>query len=225
MLIAETLALIALDTASGRTKERFARAHYQFTLANALLMELATQMRLGLRGDRVVVLDNLPSRHMLLTSCLKTARAHSGLLSPRAMVERVARELPQLRDDLLDALVRRDILHPPVRAFKLFGAKRYAVRSTQAQNEGFDEIRRCAIGENSKLHGIALLSLSAASGVLDQLLTHNEVEDAKARLRTLHEEIAAELANDDGLELGELHSIALMERLYQELLSNFRDTD
>lgn len=218
MLIAETLALVALDPASGKVRAKLARAQHQDALAVALLIELATQMRLGLRGEVVVILDNLPSRHPLLTACLKIARAHSGMLTPKLLLHKVSSKLPRLREDLLDALVRRDILHPSKRRFWIFGKKTYPVRSSQAQNEGLIEIKRCANGENSKLHGIALLGLVCATGIVDQLLTYEEAEDAKSRLRLLQEEIAAELSANNAMidsdEIVELHSIALMEQLY-----------
>jgi hypothetical protein len=221
MLIAETLALVALDPLTGETRGKLSKAHSQTALACGLLIELATQMRLGLRGDVVVILDNLPSRHPLLTACLKVARRYSGLLSPEQLMQKVSSDLPRLRDDLLDALYRRDILHPPKRKFWLFGTKRYLIRSTQAQNEGLEAIKKCANGENSKLNGIALLGLACATGVIDHLLVHDEAEEAKARLRLLHDEISIEL-DVHNEELGELHSIALMERLYQILFARMR---
>ncbi len=218
MLIAETLALVALEPSTGKVRAKLVRAQHQDALAGALLIELATQMRLGLRGKVVVILDNMPSRHPLLTACLKIARAHSGLLTPVQLLQKVSSKLPRLREDLLDALVRRDILHPSKRKYWIFGEKTYPVRSSQAQNEGLTEIKRCANGENSKLHGIALLGLVCATGIADQLLTYDEAEDAKSRLRLLQGEIAAEIAANsetiDGDDIVELHSIALMEQLY-----------
>jgi len=218
MLIAETLALVALEPSTGKVRTKLLRAQHQDALAGALLIELATQMRLGLRGEVVVILDHLPSRHPLLTACLKIARAHSGLLTPKLLLQQVSSRLPRLREDLLDALVRRDILHAGKRKFWIFGEKTYPVRSAQAQNEGLLEITRCANGENSKLHGIALLGLVCATGMADQLLTFEEAEDAKARLRLLQGEIAAEIAANsetiEGDDIVELHSIALMEQLY-----------
>jgi len=218
MLIAETLALVALEPSSGKVRAKLLRAQHQDALAGALLIELATQMRLGLRGEVVVILDHLPSRHPLLTACLKIARAHSGLLTPKLLLQQVSSQLPRLREDLLDALVRRDVLHASKRKFLFFGEKTYPVRSAQAQNEGLLEIKRCANGENSKLHGIALLGLVCATGIADQLLTFEEAEDAKARLRLLQGEIAAEIAANsetiEGDDIVELHSIALMEQLY-----------
>jgi len=226
MLIAETLALVAIEPGSGKVRTNLLRAQHQDALAGALLIELATQMRLGLRGEVVVILDNLPSRHPLLTACLKIARTHSGLLTAKLLLEKVSSKMPRLRNDLLDALVRRDVLHASKREFWIFGKKNYPVRSIQAQNEGLLAIKRCANGENSKLEGIALLGLVCATGIADQLLTFEEAEDAKARLRLLQSEIAAEIeANSEAIkgdEIVELHSIALMEQLYQLIESKLK---
>jgi hypothetical protein len=212
MLIAETLSLIALDPLSGQTRAKLAALHDQRLLACALLMELAVQTRIGLRHGVVVVLDTLPSRHPLLTATLRSISRASGQLSPHAAIEQAARELPQLRDDLLDALVRRDILHPPKRAFGFFGRRNYPVRSTQAQSEGLEVLRRAALGLDTSLTALAMLALGSATGAIDQLLTFDEAEAAKSRLRQLRDEIREQLAQSDE-QLDEIYAIALLEAL------------
>jgi hypothetical protein len=212
VLIAETLSLIALEPASGQTRGKLAVLHAQPLLACALLMELAVQTRIGLRNEVVVVLDTLPSRHPLLTTCLKALTRYSGHLSPQAAIELAAKALPQLREDLLDALVRRDILHPPKRAFGLFGRRNYAVRSSQAQAEGLQELKRAATGENTSLAALAMLGLGTASGAIEHLLTFEESEAAKARQRQLRDEIREQLEQNEELS-DDLYAVALLEAL------------
>ena len=212
MLFAETLSLIALDPLSGQTRPKLAPLHDQRMLACALLMELAVQTRIGLRNGVVVVLDTLPSRHPLLTAALRSVVRASGQLSPQSAIEHTARELPQLRDDLLDALVRRDILHTPKRSFGFFGRRNYPVRSNQAQIGCLEELRRAAVGIDTSLSALAMLALGSATGAIDQLLTFDEAESAKARLRQLREEIRDQLADSDE-QLDEIYAIALLEAL------------
>lgn len=212
MLIVEALALIALDAKSGEVHSKLAQVHDQRVLAAGLLMELAVQTRLGLRRKVVVVLDTLPSRHPLLTACLRIIRDTAGQLSAGEAIALTAAQLPHLRTNLLDGLVRRDILHEPHRSFGLFGSRRYPVRSQQAQGEGLATLRRAASGEGTTLQDLALLSLGCATGAIVQLLLDEEAKAASARMQLLREEIHAELAESEE-QIDEYYSIALLEAL------------
>lgn len=217
MLIAEHLALIALDPVAGEARPNLRRAHEQRFLAACLLMELGVQTRLGARGEVVVVLDTLPSRHPLLTQALRIVRDCSGRLEADAAIHRVAQGIPRLRDELLEALVRRDILHPARRRhFNLFGRKLYAVRSMQAQNEAMDQLHQAAVGTRNDLRSLAMMLLAHASGLARQLLTAHEAEEASSRVDLLLEEIELELTHNAEL-LDEQYSIQLMARLAQSL--------
>jgi hypothetical protein len=212
MLIAETLCLIALDPSTGQPRPKLQQLHDRRVLSCALLMELAVQNRIGLRQQVVVVLDTLPSRHPLLTACLKSIAQVSGHLRPADSIQHTARELPQLREDLLDALVRRDILHAPKRLFGIFASKNYPVRSNQAQSEGLIQFKRAASGEDTSLAALAMLAISIATGSIDQLFTFDEAETAKARFRELREEIREQLAQSEE-QLDEIYAVALLEAL------------
>lgn len=212
MLIAEHFVLVALDPASGEVRPNLAQAHRQRFLAATLLMELAVQTRLGLRDDVVVVLDALPSRHPLLTACLQLVRPLSGQLTPTEMLGRATRQLPNLREELLGALVRRDVLHPPRRRFRWFGPKRYPVRSMQAQNESLDRLHRAATGAETDLLSIAFLMLAQSSGLARQLLLPEEANEAATRVDVLRQEIRLDLSlNAEWLD--EHYSVALVDAL------------
>jgi hypothetical protein len=210
MLLAEILALIAVEPLNGETRAKLSMLHRQDVLTSALLMELAAQSRVGMKDRHVVVLDTLPSRHPLLTACLRLVAKHSGLLSAEQMITRLASELPALREDLLDGLVRRDILHPPTRKYRLFGTKFYPLRSTQAQNECLKRFSDAAVGVDSSMSGLALLALACATLAADHLLTFDDAESAKARLRELREEISSALATD-AAPGDEVYATALLE--------------
>lgn len=217
MLIAEHLALIALDPLSGLARASLKQAHDQRFLAACLLMELGVQTRLGARGDVVVVLDTLPSRHPLLTQALRIVRDASGRMEAVDAIKRVASGIPRLREELLDALVRRDILHPSRKQhFNLFGIRMYPVRSMQAQNEAMDQLHQAAVGTRNDLKSLAMMLLAHASGLARQLLTAHEAEEASSRVDLLLEEIELELAHNAEL-LDEQFSIQLMAKLAQAL--------
>jgi hypothetical protein len=196
MLIAETMVLLALETASGEVRPALKALHDKRLLVCALMMELAVQTRIGLRQHRVVVLDRLPSRHPLVTAALQALISVSGQLQMEPAISHVEKAVPGLLDDVTEGLVRRDWLHPAKRRYKFFGKKLYAVRSTQAQGEALDVIKRAVRGEDNSLRALALLVLITATGAIDQLFVPEEAAEARTRLTHLTEEINEQLAGE-----------------------------
>ncbi len=218
MLIAEMLSLIAIEPTSGKTQPRLKALHQPKVLVAALVTELAAQLRVGLNQGRVVVLDQLPSRHPLLTMCLRQLSTSGGRWDVAQTVNKLASAMSGVRNDLLEGLVRRDVLHPAIRKYKIFGEKYFPVRSSQAQNEGLQMMHRAALGEETSMVSLGTLGIGVASGALDRLLPFDEAESAKARLRSLREEINAELeqaraSTDRNDHLDELYAISLMSEL------------
>ena len=212
MLIAETLCLVALDPLSGQSRTNLQLLHSQPVLATAVLMELAVQNRIGLRNDVVVLLDNLPSRHPLLTVCLKLISQVSGQLSAAQAIQHTCKILPQLDSDLLEGLVRRDILHPPKGAWLWLRSKNFPVRSIQAQNEAIERTRTAVTGEDTSFSALAVLNLACATRVVDQLFTFDEAESAKARFREMREEIREQLAHETE-HLDDFYAVSVLEAL------------
>jgi Golgi phosphoprotein 3 (GPP34) len=221
MLIAETFALIALETATGEVREPLKQLHQQRFLAAALLMELAVQTRVGIHLGRVVVLDQLPSRHPLLTASLRSLISVSGQLNASQAIVHIEKDLRGLLDDVLEGLVRRDWLHPARRRYRFFGKKLFAVRSTQAQGEALDGLKHAVKGEDNSLRALAMLALAAASGVLDQLFLPEEAQEARTRLLQLREEIGEQLAIETVLD-DQLLAIAMLAELAPALLQDDR---
>jgi hypothetical protein len=216
MLIAETVVLLALETASGEVRPALRHLHEKRLLVSALMMELAVQTRIGLRHNRVVVLDRLPSRHPLVTAALQALVPVSGQLQLEPAIAHTERAVPGLLDDVLEGLVRRDWLHPAKRKYRIFGRKLYAVRSTQAQGEALELVKRAVRGEDNSLSALAMLVLMSASGSLDQLFVPEQAAEARTRLTHLTEEINEQLAGDFEQD-DQLLAIALIATLAPHL--------
>lgn len=212
MLIAESLCLVALDPLSGQPRSNLQLLLSRPVLATAVLMELAVQNRIGLRNDVVVMLDNLPSRHPLLTVCLKIISQVSGQFSPSQAIQHTCKLLPQLDADLLEGLVRRDILHAPKGAWLWLRSKNFPVRSIQAQNEAIERARTAISGEDTSFAALAMLTLACATHVVDHLFTFDEAETAKARFREMREEIRDQLAHESE-HLDDFYAVSLLEGL------------
>jgi Golgi phosphoprotein 3 (GPP34) len=209
MLIAEEMVMLALDVKSGAAVHALRYLHGSRFLVAAVLIELAVQTRIGLRDNKVFVVDAMPSRHPMLTQTLQWVRKHDAMLDPLSMISGVLRSNRRIRRLLLEGLVRRDFLHSARRTIPFFGALRYPVRSTRAQNECLKNLRDAAVGERTDLRSIALLLLASNSGVLEQLLTAEETAEALSRQSLLREEINQELESNPEL-MEEQYSIALM---------------
>ena len=215
MLIAETLALVALDIVGGEARPNLRRLHDERVLVAALLMELATQTRAGQRDGVVVVLDTLPSRHPLLNQCLQVLHRVSGRCTAPELLDHAVQKLGKVRIEVLEGLVRRDVLHPAVRTLPFFGHKRFAVRSTQAQTLALDVLRHACTGADASLLGLAVLALSVATDVDRALLTPEESTAARARMADLRSEITAELASEQPSD--DLYAIDLLLALAAEV--------
>lgn len=209
MLLAEHLSLIALEPAGGLARPGCAVALSKTLVSAALLTELAVQTRLGLSGGRVVVLDELPSRHLLLTETLHAIRRANGRLSCSEAIRYIGRQVPGLPWEVLEGLVRRDILHTVERRWWIFGERRYRVRSLQAQNEALEALHEAAVGRRNSLESVAMLALALGSGMVRALLTAEEHAEAEARMHLLLGEIEQELVTNTEL-LDTHYSIALM---------------
>lgn len=209
MLLAEHLALIALDPAGGLARPGCRDALSRTLVSASLLTELAVQTRLGLRAGRVIVLDELPSRHRLLTETLQAIRRADGQLDCRTAIGYIGRRVRGLPWEVLEGLVRRDILHTVERSWWFFGERRYRVRSLQAQNEALEALHEAAVGRRNSLEAVAMLALALGSGMVRALLTAEEHAEADARMQLLLSEIDQELASNAEL-LDTHYSIALM---------------
>lgn len=209
MLLAEHLTLIALEPASGLPRTGCVAALSRPMVSAALLTELAVQTRLGLRGGRVIVLDDLPSRHLLLTETLHAIRRVDGRLDCRQSIRYISRSVQGLPWEVLEGLVRRDILHAVERRWWILGERRYRVRSLQAQNEALEALHEAAVGRRNSLEAVAMLALALGSGIVRSLLTAAEHAEADARMQLLLSEIDQELASNAEL-LDTHYSIALM---------------
>lgn len=209
MLLAEHLCLIALEPASGLPRAGCRAALSRPLICAALLIELAVQTRLGLRDGRVILLDELPSRHLLLTESLHAIRRVSGKLDALQAIRYIGRQVRGLPWEVLDGLVRRDVLHACERRWWWVGERRYRVRSLQAQNEALEALHEAAVGRRNSLEAVAMLALALGSGIARALLTPQEHAEADARMTLLMSEIAQELASNAEL-LDTHYSIALM---------------
>ena len=177
MLIAERFLLLCCDPVKGVPQWPRQRHDTPLLAAAALALDLAVQERLDLRDGRLHADAGLPVGHPLLNDALH-ALAREDLPAPDAL-RALAHRFDPLPLRILDGLHRRDLVHRLVRRDWLLRKRvRYPLRSVQARNETLHLLAAAAHGEDA--HGLALLLLIDASGLL---AVHLRAHDHEAAMR------------------------------------------
>ena len=163
MLLAERLALLLLDPRRGSVQADSA-LHLQTLFSAALLADLVLLGRLRARAGHCYMDDALPPAHPLLSELQRLLGA--GPLTASACLARVSHGLPRLRERLLDALARRDLVHrvPRIRLLPRAGL-RYPLRSQQAHAQILADLQHAARTTTSGMD-FALLILADSAGLL-----------------------------------------------------------
>ena len=163
MLLAERLALLLLEPRRGSVPADSA-LHLQTLFGAALLADLVLIGRLRARAGRCHMDDALPLAHPLLSELQRLLGA--GPLSASVCLARTSHGLPRLRERLLDALARRDLVHrvPRIRLLPRAGL-RYPLRSQQAHAQVLTELQHAARNAASSAD-YALLILADSAGLL-----------------------------------------------------------
>ena len=163
MLLAERLALLLLDPRRGSVQANSA-LHLQTLFSAALLADLVLLGRLRARAGHCYMDDALPPAHPLLSELQRLLGA--GPLTASACLARVSHGLPRLRERLLDALARRDLVHrvPRIRLLPRAGL-RYPLRSQQAHAQILADLQHAARTTTSGMD-YALLILADSAGLL-----------------------------------------------------------
>ena len=163
MLLAERLALLLLDPRRGSVQADSA-LHLQTLFSAALLADLVLLGRLRARAGHCYMDDALPPAHPLLSELQRLLGA--GPLTASACLARVSHGLPRLRERLLDALARRDLVHrvPRIRLLPRAGL-RYPLRSQQAHAQILADLQHAARTAASSAD-YALLILADSAGLL-----------------------------------------------------------
>ncbi len=163
MLLAERLALLLLDPRRGSVRADSA-LRLQTLFGAALLADLALVGRLRARAGRCHMDGALPPAHPLLSELQRLLGA--GPLTASVCLARASHGLPRLRERLLDALARRDLVHrvPRIRLLPRAGL-RYPLRSQQAHTQALTDLQHAARTATSGAD-YALLILADSAGLL-----------------------------------------------------------
>lgn len=184
MLLAERLLLLLLDAERGHLHIAHPDTEADELCAGAVVIELAFQGRVELRGDRLHSVSGLPTSHPLLD---QAAHLLVTALPVDDALKQLRRKLAPLTRELLDGLYRRDLVHRQ-RDWRFWDARRvrYPLRSLQGRNEALAVLREAVrLGAQGNHAALALPMLADIAGVLAEHLDaaqYNAVEAALLHL-------------------------------------------
>jgi hypothetical protein len=205
----EELLLLMLDDRTGRLNEQAGPAA-NYTIAGAILAELALQNRIDTDTQRLFVTDPTPTGDALLDGVLARLTADPGAPptagepdeqphDSRWWIETLGRDADRYRDALFDRLVARGILRKEEGRFLwIFPERRYPQVSDKEEREVKARLMGVIFDDDiPEPRDSLLIGLVRAAGLLPLLLADDALESAQPRIDQVAnlEELSRSLGN------------------------------
>ena len=180
---AEEIMLLLLHDHEGK----FARVpgwSLDYALAGGVLMDLALENRIDTDLNTLVVLDDAPTGDDLLDPTLDDIAKTEGQHDARFWVERTAGYADDIRERALGRLEERGILERRDDRFLwVFRSRRYPVIDGRAEREVKLRIMGVLFSDViPEPRDVVIICLADACGILKELLSRREHEQATARI-------------------------------------------
>ena len=187
---AEELVLLLIDERRGDLVPTPART-LACTLAGAILMDLALENRIDTDPDRLVVLDETPLGDDLLDPVLAGIAQSGETHDARFWVERLAARGDEIRDKALSHLAEQAILEVQEEGFlRILPSTAYARRYPSPDQEMTEDVRLRVMRvlfdhDVPDPKDVVIISLAAACGAFELLLTPTELQEVGERIALL----------------------------------------
>ncbi len=180
---AEEITLLVLNDEDGE----FVRVpgwSMQCALAGSVLMDLALENRIDTDLKRLVLVDPTPLGDDLLDPILAEIAQATETYDARHWIDHIADGVDEIREHVLDRLVKRGILRREESRFLwVFQSRRYPVVDGEAEREVKLRIMEVLFGnEIPDPRDIVLISLANTCGILGEMLSARELERATQRI-------------------------------------------
>lgn len=184
--IPEEILLLILDDNKG-TPVDVPEIQIDCAVAGAILMDLALQERIDTGLESLFVTNKTPTGDDLLDGVLKEIVADPEQHDAAYWVQVLSHRSGEFRDRLAERLVERGILERVEEKFLwVFGTKRYPMVDGVEEREVKRRIVNVLLSDEiPDPHDIVILVLAETCGVLDRILTSQELKSADKRLRQL----------------------------------------
>jgi len=186
--IAEETLLLILDDDAGDVASYLTPRSLDSVLAGAMLMDLALEDRIDTDLERLMLVDSTPFDDDFLDPVLAEIATETGSHSIDYWVERTAKQGDGIRRRALARLVERGILESDDQAFfflshRVSRSKRYPVIDGTITEEVKFRIMRLLFSDDIPTpRDVVIVTLAAAAGVFRNLLSREELAEAKPRI-------------------------------------------
>jgi hypothetical protein len=180
---AEEIMLLLLDD----EEERFIRVpdwSLRYALGGAVLMDLALEDRIDTDLEKLILVDPTPLDDDILDPVLADIAAHDHQHDARFWVERTAGYAEEIRERALGRLIERGILERRDDRFLwVFRSRRYPVVDGRAEREVKLRIMGVLFSDAiPEPRDVVIICLADACGILKELLSRREHEQAASRI-------------------------------------------
>ena len=180
---AEEIMLLLLDD----EQEKFVRVpdwSMRYSLAGAVLMDLALEDRIDTDLDKLILVDGTPLGDPVLDPVLADIDAARETHDARFWVERAANRADEIREAAIDRLVERGILERREdRLLWVFRSRRYPVIDGKAEREVKLRIMEVLFSDVIPTpRDVVIICLSDACGIFAELLSKRELRHVMPRI-------------------------------------------
>ena len=185
---AEEILLLILDNDDGDVMSAMPAQSLDTLLAGALLMDLALEHRIDTDLERVILVDATPVGDDLLDSVLADIAEADEQRAIDYWLERTATRGDEIRETAMASLVEQGIVRSEESlVFSLTSrvrrSRRYPVNDGTATEEVQFRIMRLLFSDDiPDPRDIVIISLAAAGGVFQRLLSREELAEARERI-------------------------------------------
>ncbi len=186
LMLPEKLMLLALRDDKGSVVFSASTA-LPYALAGAVLLELFFRKHISMEKQKVRLLDAKGTGELVLDRTLRLIQESSKQRDVKHWVNRIQRNMKNLKRDITKNLVQKGILRQEGRRILwVFEVKRYPTRDAVPEMEIKQHIRSIVVyGHPPSEEDIALLSLVQACGLVGEIFPKEERKQAKQRLKEL----------------------------------------
>jgi hypothetical protein len=181
LTLLEEIVLLAIDPHTGclRGDQQFS---VPYALTGAALFDLALAGRIDTDVDQVHVIDRTPTGNVLQDELLAELSAVAATMSVRDWVEQAFRVHKDLQDRALAQLLERGVIrHEKTRRLWVIEVQRFPLVDGKPQQLAKERLVHAIVGDGiPATRDIVLVSLVAACGLLNLVITP-EQQDARAR--------------------------------------------
>jgi len=200
LTLPEELLLIALDDDKGTFVQMPIMA-LDYSLAGALIMELALQERVGIKDGKMHLQNDSDLNDKVYNKLLQMVASETENKSVKFWIEKINLEFEDLKQEILQKLIGKKILmEKDKKVLWVFHRRRYPMIHAEEETEVRTRLREMILqnGEPST-RDIVLLSLIQACGLIDEVFSEQEKQehskkiDEIAQLTTIGQEVHNEV--------------------------------